>query len=96
MTESPISSYLAAWDALRHRLARLAGDEAALGDDMASDSSNVSPKVQRWATEAHRIAMELSGALEVIDRLADDAADTAVVSIADLAEDDSRETGDVE
>jgi hypothetical protein len=82
VTESPISTYLAAWDALRHRLARLAGDDLALGDSISEDpSAKVSAKVMGWAKEATRIGTELASALEVIDRLADDAGDTAVISV---------------
>jgi hypothetical protein len=87
VTESPLSSYLAAWDALRHRLARLAGDGLALGDEMHEDTaSEQSPKVSRWAKEATRIGTELAQSLEVIDRLADDAADTAVIDVASIAD----------
>lgn len=85
MTEAPIATYLAAWDALRHRLARLAGDSLAQGDEINSDeSAAASAKVKRWAGEATRIGTELAQALEVIDRLADDAADTAVLSLSDV------------
>jgi hypothetical protein len=89
VTESPIATYLAAWDALRHRLARIAGDAAALGDEIEEDgSAAASERVKKWAKEATRIGTELASSLEVIDRLADDAADTAVISVEAFAEDD--------
>jgi hypothetical protein len=89
LTESPISTYLAAWDALRHRLARLAGDSIALGDGIGEDSSAAaSARVKQWAKEATRIGTELASSLEVIDRLADDASDTAVISVDAFAEDE--------
>jgi hypothetical protein len=91
VTEGRLASYLASWDALRHRLARLAGDQAALATEQRSvrarlGRGSVPPTtVERWAGETDRIARELASAMEVIDRLADDAADTAVISLDDVA-----------
>jgi molybdenum-dependent DNA-binding transcriptional regulator ModE len=84
MTEAALSSYLAAWEALRHRLVRLAGDAAVLSDRQREARAGAT--VDEWARESLRISTELAQALEVIDRLADDAGDTAVVSLADCAD----------
>lgn len=90
MTEARLSTYLAAWDSLRHRLARLAGDQAALATRQREVRARLgrgsvpAGTVEAWAVETDRIARELADSLEVIDRLADDAADTAVLSLDDV------------
>lgn len=92
MTEAKLSTYLAGWDSLRHRLTRLAGDQAALADRQRTVRARLgrgsvpAGTVEAWATETERIARELADALEVIDRLADDAADTAVLSLSDVGD----------
>jgi hypothetical protein len=91
MTESPISTYLAAWDALRHELAQLAGAAIVLGEKVRFLDGTPAD----LGDESHRIGSALASALEVIDRLADDAADTAVINLAEVAE-FSHETRDDE
>lgn len=86
MTESPLSEYLAALDAFQHRLIRLAGDAKALGDQMSE--ARAGNTVDAWAREAHRIARELAGSLEVLERTADaaSAVDTAVMQLDEFTD----------
>jgi hypothetical protein len=83
--------------ALQTRIERLAGDEAVLSDEMAE--ARAGSTVDRWAGEAGRIARELADMVEQVDRLigpresaglpeVDEAADTAVVSLADCADEE--------
>ena len=85
MTESPLTSYLACWEALRHRLVRLAGDAAVLGDEQRE--ARAGDTVDRWSRESLRIARELAEALEVIDRETPEG-DTAVMQLDSLVEPD--------
>lgn len=86
VTETRLSEYLAALEAFQHRLVRLAGDAQALGDQMAE--AQAGNTVDAWAAEAHRIARELAGSLEVLERKSDaaSAVDTAVLSLDEVAD----------
>lgn len=84
MTEAKIDALFAAIDGLEHRLVRLAGDAAALSDAMFD--AKAGPSVDRWATEVERVSRELASSLEVLKRLADDASETAVISVTEFAE----------
>lgn len=77
--------YLTAIEAVEHRIARLAGDQSVLSDEMLD--SNFGPTVSRWGNEAGRIARELAQLLEVLERLKPDAnQDTDVIPLADVAD----------
>lgn len=88
MTTTALDSYLAALDAFRHRLLRLADDLALLSDRMTQ--ANAGPTVDRWAAEVSRIELELAGSLEVLERTSDAAscAETALLDPAAFADDE--------
>lgn len=93
MTETSWSVYLEAVDAIKLRLVRLAGDQAAESARMR-DLAKLSTRgvvscaaVERHCDETDRIARELAQALEVIDRIKpDESADTGVLDLAAVAD----------